>query len=66
MQSLVNTFGASVAAGFAAAVKLRTFALACFISSSNAYSTYCAQNMGAGRVDRVKKAFFTGIVMEPE
>jgi len=61
VQSLVNTFGASVAAGFTAAVKLRTFALACFISSSNAYSTYCAQNMGAQRVDRVKKAFFTNL-----
>ena len=63
VQGIVNGFGPSVVAGFAAAVKLRTFALACFISASNAYSTYCAQNMGAGRVDRVKKGFLPNLCM---
>ena len=63
VQGLVNSFGASVAAGFAAAVKLRTFALACFISASNAYATFCAQNMGAKRVDRVKSGFLPNLCM---
>lgn len=63
VQGIVNGFGDSVAAGFTAAVKLRTFALACFISASNAFATFCAQNMGAGRTDRVKKAFFLNLCM---
>lgn len=63
VQGLVNSFGPSVAAGFTAAVKLRTFALACFISAANAYSTFCAQNMGAKRHDRVKKAFLPNLCM---
>ncbi len=60
VQRRVNYFGADVAAAYAAAIKVNTFAIQCFLSMSNAMSSYSAQNLAAGRVDRVKKGFFAG------
>lgn len=63
IQSIVNSFGTSVIAGYAAAVKINNFAVTCFNTLGNAMSNYCAQNMGAGRKDRIKQGFKSGIIM---
>lgn len=63
IQSIVNSFGTSVIAGYAAAVKVNNFAVTCFNTLGNAMSNYCAQNMGAGKKDRIKQGFKSGIIM---
>jgi putative MATE family efflux protein len=61
IQSIVNSFGTSVIAGYSAAVKINNFAITCFNTLGNAMSNYCAQNMGAGKKDRIKQGFKSGI-----
>ncbi len=63
IQGLVNGFGSGVIAGYAAAIKLNTFAITSFTTLANGLSTFTAQNMGAGKVERVKKGFFSGILL---
>ena len=55
VQGLVNSFGTIVMAAFAAAVKIDSFAYMPAQEYANAFSTFLAQNAGAGRVDRVKR-----------
>lgn len=61
IQGLINSFGSSVIAGYSAAVKLNTFAITSFTTLGNGISNFTAQNLGAGRVERVKKGFRAGI-----
>ena len=63
IQNLVNYGGKSVIAGYSAAVKLNTFALTCLTTMSNGLSAFSSQNIGAGKYDRVRKAFRAGILM---
>lgn len=54
VQGLVNSFGTSVMAAFAAAVKIDSFAYMPVQDFGNAFSTFVAQNYGAGRPDRIR------------
>ena len=62
IQGCVNSFGSSVIAGYSAGVKLNTFALTCYTTIGNAMSNFTAQNIGAGKTDRVKKGLKAGIL----
>lgn len=55
IQGLVNSFGVSVMAAFAAAVKIDSFAYMPVQDFGNAFSTYIAQNKGANEILRIKK-----------
>lgn len=55
VQGLVNSFGSVIMAAFAAAVKIDTFAYLPVQDFGNAFSTFVAQNYGAGNYDRIKK-----------
>ncbi len=55
VQGLVNSFGAVVMAAFTAAVKIDSFAYAPVQDFGNAFSTYVAQNYGAGKAERIQK-----------
>ena len=55
VQGLVNSFGPVVMAAFAAAVKIDSFAYAPVQDFGNAFSTYVAQNYGAGKQERIRK-----------
>ena len=55
VQGLVNSFGPVVMAAFAAAVKIDSFAYLPVQDFGNAYSTFIAQNYGAGNRERIKK-----------
>ena len=55
VQGLVNSFGSTIMAAFAAAVKIDTFAYLPVQDFGNAFSTFVAQNYGAGNHDRIKK-----------
>ena len=55
IQSSVNLFGAITIAGNAAAVNLEGFVYTAMNGFSQGTLTFCSQNMGAGKVDRIKK-----------
>ena len=60
IQSVVNGFGASVMAGYSAAIKLNNLVITSFTTLGNGISNYTSQNMGAGKMDRVHKGFGAG------
>lgn len=63
IQGLVNSFGSPVIAGYSAAIKLNTFAITSFTTLGNGISNFTAQNMGAGKKERVHGGFWAGIRM---
>ncbi len=63
IQGLVNSFGSSVIAGYSAAIKLNTFAITSFTTLGNGISNFTAQNMGAGKKERVREGFLAGVKM---
>ncbi len=63
MQSLVNGYGSSFMAGFNGANKIDTFAFMPIQSFTTAITTYVGQNIGAGRVDRVKQGTRAGLIL---
>lgn len=59
IQGLVNTFGSTVMAAFAACSKIDSVANAPLQDLSNSFSTYTAQNEGAGEIKRIREGFRT-------
>ena len=55
VQGLVNTFGTNVMAAFAAGVKIDSFAYMPAQDFGNAFSTFIAQNYGAGKTERIRR-----------
>ena len=62
IQGLVNSFGTSVMAAFAAAVKIDTFAYMPAHDFGNGFSTYIAQNYGAGKGERIKQGIKKAVI----
>lgn len=63
VQSSVNSFGAVAIAGFAAYIKVDGFNILPVLSFSMAATTFVGQNVGAGRLDRVKKGMYVSVAM---
>lgn len=63
VQSSVNSFGAVAMAGFAAYIKVDGFNILPALSFSMAATTFVGQNVGAGRLDRVKKGMYVSVAM---
>lgn len=63
IQSLVNSCGTDVVAGYASAIKLNTFAITSFSAVGNSVSSFTAQNIGAGEYKRVRKGFRVGAML---
>ena len=61
IQGVINTFGASVMAGYSAAVKLNNLVITSFTTLGNGVSNYTAQNVGALKLDRVREGFKAGL-----
>ncbi len=55
VQGLVNSYGTTVMAAFAAAVKIDAFAYLPVQDFGNAFSIFVAQNFGAKKTERIKK-----------
>lgn len=55
IQSSINTFGPVMIAGNAAAVNLEGFIYTSMNGFSQGSLTFCSQNLGAGKVDRIRK-----------
>ena len=63
IQSLVNSFGSSVIAGYSSAIKLNTFCITNLTTLGNGVSSYTAQNVGAGRKDRIEAGFRSSLLI---
>ena len=63
VQGLINSFGSIVMAGYAAAVKIDSFAYMPVQDFGNAFSTFVAQNYGAGKYDRIKKGIRYAVLL---
>ena len=55
IQSSVNTFGAVMIAGNAAAINCENFIYTSMNGFSQGSLTFCSQNMGAGKTDRIRR-----------
>lgn len=63
IQSIVNSFGTAVIAGYSAAIKVNNFAITTLSTMGNAMSNYTAQNYGAGKMERIRRGGKAGIVI---
>lgn len=61
IQSIINSFGISVTAGYSAAVKLNNLVITSFTTLGNGVSNFTAQNIGAGFPARVKNGLHAGL-----
>lgn len=61
IQGAINRFGTNVMAGYSAAVKLNNLVITSFTTLCNGISNYTAQNIGAGKLARVKEGFRAGV-----
>lgn len=63
VQSSVNAYGATAMAGYAAYLKIDGFNILPVLSISMAVTTFTGQNVGANKLDRVKKGMYTALIM---
>ena len=61
IQGVINTFGSGVIAGYSAGVKLNNLVITSFTTLGNGMSNYTAQNIGAGKLERVREGFRAGL-----
>lgn len=64
IQAVVNTQGVSVMAAFTAVNRVDDFAYIPQQNIGHAMTTFIAQNKGAGREDRIRKGFASGLLIE--
>ena len=62
VQGLVNSFGTTVMAAFAAAVKIDAFAYLPVQDFGNAFSIFTAQNFGAKKAKRIQKGLRVAVL----
>lgn len=60
VQSVVNSFGAEMLAGFSAGMRVESICVVPMAAMGNVMSSYTAQNIGAGKYDRVRQGYRTG------
>ena len=63
LMSIVNGFGTNAVAGYTAAGRLDSLAVIPSIIFSHALATFVGQNIGAGKIDRVKKGLTRTMIM---
>ena len=57
VQSVVNSFGSQMLAGYSAAMRIESVCIVPMSAMGNAISSYTAQNLGAGQPERVKAGY---------
>lgn len=63
IQSVINEFGAGTIAGYSATVKLNNLVITSFTTLANGISNFTAQNLGAGKSERIRDGFKAGLKM---
>ncbi len=64
LQSAVNTLGTQAVAAVTAASKIQTVAMGPMESLGIAMATYCGQNKGAGKIERINKGIKQSLVIQ--
>ncbi len=57
VQSVVNSFGSASLAGYSAGTRIESLSIVPMLAMGNAMSTFTAQNIGAGKLERVKEGY---------
>lgn len=57
VQSVVNSFGSEMLAGYSAAIRIENICLVPMVAMGNAIASYTAQNLGAGQTGRVRQGY---------
>jgi len=63
VQGVINSFGSAVMAGYSAAIKLNNLVISCLTTMGNGVSNFTAQNLGAGKLGRIKSGMKQGLKM---
>ncbi len=63
VQSVVNSFGSQVLAGYSAGMRIENIATVPMVSIGNAMSSYTAQNIGAMKHERVAEGYHVSYLM---
>lgn len=63
VQSLINSFGSIVIAGYTAAARIDSITILPMVTMSNSISTFTAQNIGAKKPERIKSGYKAAIIM---
>ena len=63
LQSAVNSLGSSIVAAFTAGMKVKQFTMSPYDALSNTSATFCGQNLGARKIDRIYKGVWQMIVI---
>lgn len=61
IQGVINSFGSAVIAGYSAAVKLNNLVITSLTTLGNGISNFSAQNLGAGKMGRIRAGFRAGL-----
>ena len=61
IQSVINSFGTGVMAGYSASVKLNNLVITSFTTLANGISNYTSQNLGAAKPERVRQGYAAGV-----
>ena len=61
IQSVINSFGPAVIAGYAAAIKLNNMVITSLTTLGNGISNYTAQNLGAEKYERIGAGYHAGL-----
>ena len=61
IQSVINGFGTAVMAGYSASVKLNNMVVTSLTTLGNGISNFTAQNLGAGKHERIHQGFKAGL-----
>lgn len=57
VQAALNAMGSMLVAAFTAASKIEQLVTQAYVAMGTAMATYCAQNMGAGKITRIRQGF---------
>jgi putative MATE family efflux protein len=63
VQAALNTLGSLAVAAFTAANKIEMLATQAFVALGTAIATFCAQNIGAGKISRIRQGFRATTIM---
>ena len=61
VQTIINSFGSAVIAGYSAAIKLNNLVITSTTTLANAVSSFTSQNIGAAKYERVVSGWRVGI-----
>ena len=64
VQAVVNPFGTQALAGYAATMRVENVFSLIFVSIGNAVSPYVSQNLGAGKIGRIRKGYHAALMLD--